>query len=266
MRQATVGEQVVIDGASKLGRALGASRAFRDYEQAFEQYQSDPSAAELLEKVRRVQQEGSTQEMLWGDSGDWAERLASLQQQVRAHPVIRALQQTETELAALLFGTALKLGQMTGIEYAEACTGRSLAGCGPSRGSEEFAVALRSAPEVSSALEALGGAIGETDAYRKFEVAMTAFQNNTEVIDLRKRVRSVVGAYVEAQQNGKVDLGLIQNVRAAQNQLRDHPVVQEFSRRRQDAHGVFQAVNQAISEILGIDVAQAVAPASGCCG
>jgi cell fate (sporulation/competence/biofilm development) regulator YlbF (YheA/YmcA/DUF963 family) len=95
---------------------------------------------------------------------------------------------------------------------------------------------------------------------------MTAFQNNTEVIDLRKRVRSVVGAYVEAQQNGKVDLGLIQNVRAAQNQLRDHPVVQEFSRRRQDAHGVFQAVNQAISEILGIDVAQAVAPASGCCG
>ena len=36
MKQASVSEQVVIDTARELGRALGASKAFRDYERALE--------------------------------------------------------------------------------------------------------------------------------------------------------------------------------------------------------------------------------------
>jgi len=267
MKQASVGEQMAIDRARELGRALGASRAFRDYERALEQYQMDPSAADLLEQVRRLEQEASMQEMLWGDSGgDWAEKLASLQQQIRAHPTIRDLQQAETELSALLFGTVLRLGDLTGIDYAEACTGRGLSGCGPSRPTEEFAAALRDSPEISAAVETLGRSIQDTDAFHRFKAARSAFQNDRGVVRIREQVKSAVGAYVEAQKNGSVTLDVIENVRTAENRLREHPLVQDFSSRRQEVHSAFQAVNQAVGETLGIDVARIVAPASGCCG
>jgi cell fate (sporulation/competence/biofilm development) regulator YlbF (YheA/YmcA/DUF963 family) len=267
MKQASVSERVVIDTARELGRALGASKVFRGYERALEQYQGDPSAADLLEQVQRAQQDASTQEMLWGGSGsDGAERLASLQQQIRAHPAIRQLQQAETELGALLFGTVLKLGDLTGIDYAEACTGRALSGCGPARPAEEFAAALRDSPEVSAAVETLGRSIQEIDAFQRFEGARRAFQNDPGVIRIREHVKSAVGAYVEAQKTSAVTLDVIENVRTAQNSLREHPLVQNFSRKRQEVHSAFQTVNQAVGEVLGIDIAQIVAPASGCCG
>jgi len=75
-----------------------------------------------------------------------------------------------------------------------------------------------------------------------------------------------VSAYVEAQKNGSRALDVIENVRTAQNRLREHPLVQDFSRRRQQVHSAFQVVNHAVGEVLGIDIAQVVAPASGCCG
>jgi cell fate (sporulation/competence/biofilm development) regulator YlbF (YheA/YmcA/DUF963 family) len=266
MKQASVSEQVVIDTARELGRALGASKVFRGYERALEQYQGDPSAADLLEQVQRAQQEASMQEMLWGGSGDGAEKLASLQQQVRAHPAIRDLQQAETELLGLLFGTVLRLGDLTGIDYAEACTGRALSGCGPARPVEEFAAALRDSAEVSAAVETLGRSIQETDAFHRFKVARSTFQNDPGVVRVREQVRSAVSAYVEAEKNGSVTLDAIQNVRTVQNRLREHPLVQDFSRKRQEVHSAFQTVNQAVGEVLGIDIAQIVAPASGCCG
>lgn len=267
MKQASVREQTVIDRARELGRALGASKAFREYERALEQYQIDPSAADLLEQVRRLEQEASMQEMLWGNSGgDWAEKLASLRQQVSAHPAIRELQQAETELLALLFDTVLRLNDLTGIDYAEACTGRALSGCGPARPAEEFAAALRDSPEISAVVETLGRSIQETDAFHRFEVVRSAFQNDPGVVHIREQVKSAVGAYVEAQKNGSVTLDVIENVRTVQNRLREHPLVQDFSRKRQEVHSVFQAVNQAVGEVLGIDVGQVVAPASGCCG
>jgi len=267
MKQAATSEQAVVDRARELGRALGASKAFRNYERALERYQDDPSAADLLEQLRRVEQEASTQEMLWGNpGGDWAEKLASLQQQIRAHPAIRDLQQAETKLGALLFGTVLKLGDVTGIDYAEACTGRALSGCGPARPAEEFAAALRDSPEISAAVEALGRSLRETDAFQRFEVARSAFQNDSSVIRIRDQLKSAVGAYVEAQKNGSVTLDVIENVRTVQNKLREHRLVQDFSRGRQEVHSAFQMVNQAVGEVLGIDVAQVVAPASGCCG
>jgi len=267
MKQASVSEQVVIDTARELGRALGASKAFREYERALEHYQMDPSAADLLEQARRLEQEGSMQEMLWGNSGgDWAEKLASLRQQVRTHPAIRDLQQAETGLRALLFGTVLRLGDLTGIDYAEACTGRGRSGCGPARPAEEFAAALRDSPDIAAAVEMLARSIQETEAFQRFEVTRSAFQNDPDVVRVREQVRSAVSAYVEAEKNGSVTLDVIQNVRSVQNRLREHPLVHEFSNKRQEVHSAFQAVNQAVGEALGIDIAQVVAPASGCCG
>jgi cell fate (sporulation/competence/biofilm development) regulator YlbF (YheA/YmcA/DUF963 family) len=267
MEKAIVNEQTVIARARELGRALGASKAFRVYERALERYQSDPSAADLLEQVRRLEQEASMHQMLWGNpGGDWAEKLACLQQRVRAHPAIQALQKAETELAELLFGTVLKLGELTGIDYAEACTGRSLSGCGPARPAEEFAAALRDSPEIVAAVETLARSIQEADSFHRLEVARRAFQNDPVVVRIQKEVKSALEAYVEAQNNSAITLDVIENMRTVQNRLREHPLVQEFSKRREEVHSAIQAVNQALGEVLGIDVAQVVAPASGCCG
>jgi cell fate (sporulation/competence/biofilm development) regulator YlbF (YheA/YmcA/DUF963 family) len=267
MNHGSVSEPAVVERARELGRALGASRAFREYEQAREQYRDDPSAAALLEQVRRLQQEASVQTMLWGDAGsEGAETLASLQQQIRAHPVIRQLQQAETELGTLLFGTVLRLGDLTGIDYAEACTGRALSGCGPARSAEEFAATLHDSSEVLAAVEALARSLQEIDAFHRFELARRAFQNDAGITRIREQVKSAVAAYFEAQKDGSVNQEVIENVRNAQNRLREHPLVQDFARKRQGVHSAFQTVNQAVGEVLGIDIAQIVAPASGCCG
>jgi cell fate (sporulation/competence/biofilm development) regulator YlbF (YheA/YmcA/DUF963 family) len=267
MNHSIVSEQTVIGKARNLARSLGASKTFRDYESALELYLHDPAAADLLEQARRLEQEASTQEMLWGNSDDgWSERLISLRQSVRMNPAIQALQQAEAGLTALLFGTVFRLGELTGIDYAEACTGRSLSGCGSARPTEEFAAVLRESPEISAAVEALARSVQETEAFHRFESAKSSFQNDPDVVRIRKEAEVAVGNYVEAERNWSVTQEAIQNVRTAQNRLREHPVVQEFSKRRQDIHGVFKAVNQAVGEVLGIDIAQIVAPATGCCG
>lgn len=267
MQKIGVSEQPVIDGARELARALGASKVFRDYEHALEKYQSDPSAADLLERLRRLKQNPSMQEMLWGNPGsDWGEQLASLQQQVDAHPAIRALQESETELVDLLFGIVLRLGESTGIDYAEACTGRGLSNCGPTRSSEQFAAALRNSPEVTTAIETVVRSIRATEEYDRFEAARQKFQHDPEVLRVRKEVKAIIDSYIRAQENGTVTVETIQKVRNAQMSLGGHPVVQDLSGKRQQVHNLFQTVNQTIGEVLGLDLAQAVAPASGCCG
>jgi len=267
VKQASVSEQAVVDMARELGRALGASKAFRCYERALEQYQSDVSAADLLEQVRRLEQEASMKEMLWGDSGgDWAEKLASLRQQVRAHPVIRALQQTETELTALLFGTVLKLGEMTGIDYAEACTGRSLSGCGPAGVPEHAGAVLADAPEIRKAMGELGDLIRDTSAYQLYAESRQAFSEDSNLKRLRKEIRDSRETYLRAQGEGRVTLDLIERVRAAQSRLQEHPSVVAFSQKRRDMYRVMQEINRAIGDVVGIDIAQVVAPRAGCCG
>lgn len=267
MNQLIVSEQMVTDRARELGRALGHSEVFRGYEHALELYQGDPSAVDLLEQARRLQQEASAEEMLWGNPGGaCAEKLASLREQVRAHPAVQALQHAESELVALLFSLVLKLGDLTGIDYAEACTGRSLSGCGPTRAPEDSAGALRSSPELTSAIQTLAGLITETEAYHRFDGARRKFQQDPEVVQIRKQAKTAIEAYIRAQQKDTVTVEIIQNVRNAQDSLRQHPVVQEFSAKRKEVHTLFQQVNLTVGEVLGLDVAQAVAPATGCCG
>ena len=267
MKQASVSEQTVMDRARELGRALGASMAFRDYERALEQYQGDPSASNLLEQVRRLEQDASVQQMLWGNSeGDWSEKFASLQQQIRAHPAIRDLQQAETELGALLFGTVLRLGEMTAIDYAEACTGRSLSGCGPAGVPEHAGAVLADAPEIRKAMEELGDLIRDTSAYQLYAESRQAFSEDSNLKRLRKETRDSRETYLRAQGEGRVTLDLIERVRAAQSRLQEHPSVVAFSQKRRDMYRVMQEINRAIGDVVGIDIAQVVAPRAGCCG
>jgi cell fate (sporulation/competence/biofilm development) regulator YlbF (YheA/YmcA/DUF963 family) len=267
MENASVSGGAVADRARELGQALAASRAFRNYERARERYQNDPAAANLVARVRRLEAEDSVQRIIGEDAGgDWAENLASLRERVRAHPTIQALQQTESELLTLLFGAVLRLSDLTGIDYAEACTGRGASGCGPTRPKEQFVAALVDSAEVSLAVETLAHSLRETGAFMEFAAAKGRFRNDPDLVAVRKQVKSAVSAYAEAEKNGALTQDLAQNVRTSQNKLREHPLVQEFSRRRQEVNRVFQTINQAIGEVAGIDIAQIVAPASGCCG
>jgi len=262
----TIG-QVMVDKACQLARELGSSRPFQEYERAREQFEVDPSASALLGEFRSVQQQASTDEMLWGNSrSEWAGKMAEMEARVRAHPTIHTLQEAENRLMALLFGCVLRLGDLTRIDYAEACTGRSLNGCGPARFSEEIKSVVPRLPEVDKAIEVLGQSIKQAAPYQAFEQARSAFLNSPEVSHIRKQMKDAQTRFIEAQGDGRLTLDLIDEVRSAQNELREHPVVLTFSEKRQEVHQLFQVVNRAVSEVLGIDVAEVVAPKAGCCG
>jgi cell fate (sporulation/competence/biofilm development) regulator YlbF (YheA/YmcA/DUF963 family) len=260
-------EQVMVDKARQLARELGSSRPFQEYERAREQFEADPSASALLGELRSVQQQTSTDEMLWGNSrSEWAAKMAEMQARVRAHPTIRTLREAENRLMALLFGCVLRLGDLTGIDYAEACTGRSLNGCGPAPFSAEIRSVVTQLPEVEKAIGVLGQSIQQATPYQALAQARGAFQNNPELSRIRKQTKDTQTRFIEAQGDGRLTLDLIDEVRSAQNELREHPVVLTFSEKRQEVHQLFQVVNRAVSEVLGIDVAEMVAPKTGCCG
>ena len=267
MRETIVRDQLLTDKAQTLARRLGAAKAFRDCERALEKYQSDPSAASILAEFRELQQELSTTAMLWGEpNSQRAEELRMLQRRVETHPTILAVQQAESELLTLLVGCVLRLGELTGIDYVEACTGRSLSGCGPGLAPAEIKSALANVPEVQSALEELAQSIKQTISYQMFEEARRTFLNDPEVNRIREEMNNAQRRYLQAQSEGQVTLNLIQEVRSTQSQLREHAAVKHFAETRRQVLPLFQSVNRAISEALGIDVAQMLAPARGCCG
>jgi len=104
-------------------------------------------------------------------------------------------------------------------------------------------------------------AMKATPAVRRFAEAKRQFEADQEV-------QSLIGTlqrFQRAQQTGEVLSTGLQDVRGAQARLRDHRVVQEFLAAR-DAVGAFlQETNQAISEVLGLDVGQTAGPAGGAC-
>ncbi len=102
-------------------------------------------------------------------------------------------------------------------------------------------------------------AIKATPVGQRFAEAKRRFEGDKEVQSLMETIQNFQKAQQSLQSTD------IQSVRKAQTRLRSHPVVQEFVAAR-DAVGVLlRDANREVSEVLGIDVAQTVAPASGCC-
>jgi cell fate (sporulation/competence/biofilm development) regulator YlbF (YheA/YmcA/DUF963 family) len=104
-------------------------------------------------------------------------------------------------------------------------------------------------------------AMRATPVVRRFAEAKRQFEADQEV----QALMGTLQRFQRAQQTGEVLSTGLQDVRGAQARLRDHRVVQEFLAAR-DAVGAFlQETNQAISEVLGLDVGQTAGPAGGAC-
>jgi cell fate (sporulation/competence/biofilm development) regulator YlbF (YheA/YmcA/DUF963 family) len=262
-----VEEQAILSKAKRLASVLGASQPFRNCESVLQEFQNDASAGHLIAEFRRIQQEASTHQQLWDapDTNLYAQ-LRALQERIEAHPVLRKLQQSESALLELLLGCVLRLGNLCEVDFVEACTGRSLAGCGTPQPPTDATASLSFYSEVSSAAEELAQGIRQSDAFRKYVQAKDSFQRDANVNRLREEMRNAQRDYLQAQNEGRVTLEMIEHVRAIQNQLREHPAIHRFSEARRDFYQLFQTVNRTVSEVLGMDVAQTLAPAQGCCG
>lgn len=260
-------EQAIFEKARMLATALGNAMAFRDCQRALQEYQNDPSAASLVAEFSRLLQEVSTHEQLWGEPDTHRyTQLRTLQARLDAHPVVRRVREAESALLDLFLGSVLRLGVLTGVDYVEACTGRGLSGCGPGRLPMELMDAINSVPQVSSALDDLGKSICQLSAYRDFEQLRDTFQNDPGIKRLREGMQVAQDRYLQARNDGSLNAEVIDQVRATQRRLQEHSAIAQFGQARRDLYQLLQAVNRTVSEILGMDVAQTLAPSSGCCG
>ena len=116
----------------------------------------------------------------------------------------------------------------------------------------------RAAEEFVSSLEA-------TPVLTGFRAARKEFDENQEVLELRRRLSELSSGYQRKQANNTVTEEDIALLRAAQNSLSNHPVVIRFGYSRQALVLTFRSCDQAISEELGFEFATLAAPAS-CCG
>lgn len=260
-------EQAILEKAKVLATALGNAAPFRNCQRALKEYQDDPSAASLVAEFSRLQQEVSTHEQLWGEpDAHRYGQLETLRARLDAHPVVRRVREAESALLDLFLGSVLRLGMLTGVDYVEACTGRGLSGCGPGRLPMEIMDALNSVPQVSSALDDLGKSICQLAAYRRFEQTRDTFQNDPSVKQLREEMQAGQQRYLQARNDGSLNAEVIDQVRATQRRLQVNPAILQFGQARRDLYELLQTVNRTVSETLGMDVAQMLAPSGGCCG
>jgi cell fate (sporulation/competence/biofilm development) regulator YlbF (YheA/YmcA/DUF963 family) len=226
------------------------------------------STASAEAEVRRLQHEIATEEMLWGDA-DTAkvDRLRILEEQLQRRLSPSPSPTSQSELTELLLACVSRLADLTGIDYMEACTGRSLSGCCGSRVPADFQkLMLVNSSALLAAIEELAGALKQSDPFLAFERARDTFLNDLEINSLRREAEAVQKEFLAAQRDGSLSLELIDRVRSSQRKLRDHPLVACFSQSRLKAHELIQSVNRAIRDGLRLDPAQILSTSGGNCG
>ena len=119
-------------------------------------------------------------------------------------------------------------------------------------------------PELKQATQNLGSALknsvslrADADAIAKMEADVQA----TALLDELQRVQSDVRV---RQPKGEVTADEIARLRQLQSQVQAHPTIAAFLVTDQQAKAYLPQVNQAISNLLGIDFAS-LGRVSGCC-
>ncbi len=115
----------------------------------------------------------------------------------------------------------------------------------------------RAVDEFVSCLEA-------TPSMTGYKAARKEFDEDQEVLELRRRLSVLSSGYQRKQGNSTVTEEDIALLRAAQNALSNHPVVMRFGYSRQALMLTFRSCDRAISEELGFEFAEVAAPASCC--
>ena len=119
-------------------------------------------------------------------------------------------------------------------------------------------------PELKQAALHLGSALKNTSplrAYADTRAQMNADAQATALLDELERVQADVRV---RQSNGGVTADDIARLRQLQSEVQSHPAIAAFIAAEQKARAYLPQVNQAISDLLGIDFAS-LGRMSGCC-
>lgn len=109
---------------------------------------------------------------------------------------------------------------------------------------------------------ALGAAIADLPEYEAFEAAQAAVEASEAAQARIEEFESRREQLLIARQLGEVDTEDIREIRAVQEELHALPVMREFREAQTALDDRLAAVNDAISDELGIDFA---GQAGGCC-
>ncbi len=119
-------------------------------------------------------------------------------------------------------------------------------------------------PGLNQATQALGNVLNETPPLRAYAHAaakLGADGQATALLDELQRVQSDVRA---RQSNGGVTEADLVRLRQLQQVVQSNPTIAAFIEAQQNAQAYLPEVNQAISELLGVNFA-ALGRASVCC-
>ena len=119
-------------------------------------------------------------------------------------------------------------------------------------------------PEVKQATRALGEALKETRPLRAYALAVAKLEADGQAIALLDELQRVQSAARARQSNGGFTEADIARLRQLQQDVQSNPTIGAFIEAKQNAQAYLPKVNQAISELLGVNLA-ALGRVSTCC-
>lgn len=116
--------------------------------------------------------------------------------------------------------------------------------------------------DVESTARSLGAAIADLPAYRAFESARSAVEDDEELQERIAAFERQRREFAVDRQTGDATQEDVDELRRAQENLHSHPVMAEFLESRERLQERLEAVNRTISAELAVDFGE---EAGGCC-
>ena len=120
------------------------------------------------------------------------------------------------------------------------------------------------APELKHATQNLGKALKNVPALRAYADAIVRMEADAQATALLDELQRVQADMRARQSNGGVTADDTARLRQLQAEVQAHPTIAAFLAADQQAKAYLPQVNQAISNLLGIDFAS-LGRVSGCC-
>lgn len=119
-------------------------------------------------------------------------------------------------------------------------------------------------PELKQATQRLGGALKNTPLLRAHTDALAKMEADARATALLDELQHAQADLRARQSNGGVTADEVARLRQLQAEAQAHPTIAAFIAAEQIAKAYLPQVNQAISDLLGIDFAS-LGRVSGCC-
>jgi cell fate (sporulation/competence/biofilm development) regulator YlbF (YheA/YmcA/DUF963 family) len=118
------------------------------------------------------------------------------------------------------------------------------------------------ADDVDALARELGAAIAETPEYEAFEAKSTAVEESDEAQERIEEFEQRRQEFMMARQTGEVTQDDMTDLKRAQQELHEMPVMSEFLAAREQLVDRLEELNEAISAPLTVDFGE---EAGGCC-